>query len=124
MVMRVVAVAGALGVAGACVGNASGIGVVLTVALPVYLAGLGCPRRSTNVLKHAAAGQAAVRHAHDGPWLRWGHRRRRRFRRPDTRLTGLRDRVDAAGGALRVLSAPGRGTTIQAWLPARPATDD
>lgn len=72
MVMRVVAVAGALGVAGACVGNASGIGVVLTVALPVYLAGLGCPRRSTNVLKHAAAGQAAVRHAHDGPWLRVG----------------------------------------------------
>ena len=32
-------------------------------------------------------------------------------------LTGMRYRVEAAGGELRVTSAPGRGTVIEAWLP-------
>jgi signal transduction histidine kinase len=36
-------------------------------------------------------------------------------------LTGMRYRVEAGGGELRVISAPGRGTRVQAWLPAVPA---
>jgi signal transduction histidine kinase len=34
-------------------------------------------------------------------------------------LRGLTDRVEALGGRLDVQSRPGRGTTIQAWLPER-----
>jgi signal transduction histidine kinase len=32
-------------------------------------------------------------------------------------LTGMRYRVASAGGEMRVVSAPGRGTMIEAWLP-------
>ncbi|HWS73847.1 MAG TPA: CHASE3 domain-containing protein [Quisquiliibacterium sp.] len=35
-------------------------------------------------------------------------------------LTGMRYRVEAAGGELGVESAPGRGTRIHAWLPQAP----
>ena len=35
-------------------------------------------------------------------------------------LSGMRFRVEAAGGQLSVVSAPGRGTLIEAWLPAQP----
>lgn len=35
-------------------------------------------------------------------------------------LIGMRYRVEAEGGRLSVLSRPGAGTTIQAWLPALP----
>ena len=40
-------------------------------------------------------------------------------------LTGMRYRVEAAGGELRVSSIVGQGTTIEAWLPAQdgPAAD-
>jgi PAS domain S-box-containing protein len=34
-----------------------------------------------------------------------------------TGLTGLRDRVEALGGAVEVDSPPGRGTTVQVWIP-------
>ncbi len=35
-------------------------------------------------------------------------------------LMGMRYRVEAQGGVLRVTSAPGQGTTVDAWLPADP----
>jgi signal transduction histidine kinase len=35
-----------------------------------------------------------------------------------TGLTGLADRVDAAGGAMAIVSPPGEGTTVRAALPA------
>ena len=37
-------------------------------------------------------------------------------------LTGMRYRVEAAGGELSIDAAPGRGTRIRAWLPAAPAS--
>ena len=44
---------------------------------------------------------------------------------PDGTGTGsgsanLRDRVSAIGGHVDVTSAPGGGTTVSGWLPARP----
>jgi signal transduction histidine kinase len=33
-------------------------------------------------------------------------------------LTMLRQRTESAGGQLRLRSAPGRGTQVEAWLPA------
>src|SRR4051812_14585829 len=33
-------------------------------------------------------------------------------------LEGLSDRVDAVGGKLRVISPPGQGTRVTAWIPA------
>ncbi len=35
-------------------------------------------------------------------------------------LLGMRYRVDAAGGELRLITAPGQGTTVEAWLPEAP----
>ena len=32
-------------------------------------------------------------------------------------LTGMRDRIRAAGGELRIVSAPGRGTTVEGYFP-------
>jgi signal transduction histidine kinase len=35
-------------------------------------------------------------------------------------LIGLKDRVEALGGELRISSAPGRGTTLRATIPIQP----
>jgi signal transduction histidine kinase len=35
-------------------------------------------------------------------------------------LTGMRYRVESCGGAMRVVSAPGRGTRVEAWVPLVP----
>ena len=35
-------------------------------------------------------------------------------------LTGMRDRIRAAGGELRIVSAPGRGTTVEGYFPHGP----
>ena len=37
-------------------------------------------------------------------------------------LTGMRYRVEAEGGRLRIDASPGRGTCIEAWLPAAAAS--
>lgn len=39
-------------------------------------------------------------------------------------LTAMRERADMAGGWWRVESAPGRGTTVEFWLPAPPPPAD
>ncbi len=36
-------------------------------------------------------------------------------------LIGMRERVELAGGELRIDAAPGRGTTVLATIPLRPA---
>jgi signal transduction histidine kinase len=83
-----------------------------------------------NVLKHAGASKAVVRVEHREGRLRVevfddgvG------FVPADARgsgLTGLHDRIEAVGGTLRVVSSPGRGTTLVGELPAevlRPVSD-
>jgi len=40
--------------------------------------------------------------------------------RPDGGIEGLRDRVQALGGAFRLESLPGRGTSIAVSLPVAP----
>src|SRR5262249_20217741 len=76
----------------------------------------------TNVAKHAEATEAAVRvHVHDGVV---------RLQVTDdgcggadtsagSGLLGLRDRAEAAGGTLHIVSPPGRGTVVTASLPGR-----
>lgn len=39
-------------------------------------------------------------------------------------LIGVRERVALTGGALRIDSAPGAGTTLQATLPSRRRTSE
>ena len=83
----------------------------------------------TNVARHAAAGRVEVRlMSADGAWLLrvtddgvgftdWpesGH---------DIGLVGMRERARALGGRLIVISAPGRGTTVEASIPLG-ATDE
>jgi signal transduction histidine kinase len=75
-----------------------------------------------NVLKHARADRVAIRVEHEGRSLR--------IEVSDdgigfvptevggSGLTGLRDRIEAASGSLRVLASPGRGTTLIGELPA------
>ena len=41
-----------------------------------------------------------------------------------TGLPGLRDRVESLGGELRVISPPGEGTTVTAWIPAAPGVGE
>ncbi len=77
-----------------------------------------------NIVKHANASRASVRIAQDGDLVRLaivddgegfspgdvprGH----------LGLLGMRQRLDLIGGELRVDSAPGRGTTVEAEVPA------
>ena len=74
----------------------------------------------TNVAKHAQALSAAVTVAPDGPILRCtiaDDGRGGADLALGTGLLGLRDRAEAAGGTLTLVSPPGRGTTITAALP-------
>ncbi len=78
----------------------------------------------TNVVKHAGATSAAVRVQPDGEMLRLvvaDDGRGGADPEAGTGLLGLRDRAEAAGGTLFVISPPGRGTTITVALPL---TDD
>jgi PAS domain S-box-containing protein len=83
----------------------------------------------TNVRKHARAGQVEVRIASGGGGVHVrvsddGEGFTPEQVRSDQGHMGLqvmRERAETAGGWLRVCSAPGEGTTIEAWLPDRRA---
>jgi signal transduction histidine kinase len=78
----------------------------------------------TNVAKHAQAGHAAVSVRREGPVLRCevsDDGRGGADPSAGTGILGLRDRAEAAGGTLSVVSPPGRGTVVAA---AVPLTDD
>jgi signal transduction histidine kinase len=75
----------------------------------------------TNVARHAEAGQARVTVARDAGLVRCevaDDGRGGADMSRGTGILGLRDRAEAAGGTLRVVSAPGSGTVVAATLPA------
>jgi PAS domain S-box-containing protein len=74
----------------------------------------------TNVAKHAAAGRARVSVRRDGGVVRCeisDDGRGGAATSGGTGILGLRDRAEAAGGTLSVVSPPGRGTVVTAVLP-------
>ena len=74
----------------------------------------------TNVVKHAAAAHARVTVARDGDVLRCevsDDGRGGADARAGGGIAGLRDRAEAAGGTLTLVSPPGRGTVVTAGLP-------
>jgi PAS domain S-box-containing protein len=74
----------------------------------------------TNIAKHAAADRAQVSVRCDGGVLRCvvsDDGRGGADPASGTGLLGLRDRAEAAGGTLSVVSPPGRGTVLSAVLP-------
>jgi signal transduction histidine kinase len=74
----------------------------------------------SNAIKHAGADSIAVRVARDAGRLQVSVRDDGRGGAAPHRgsgLAGLTDRVAAAGGALQVRTAPGRGTLVEAVLP-------
>ena len=74
----------------------------------------------TNVTKYARRRWPGQRHVERRRRHRRGVRRRRRRSRPVRRvgLRGLADRVEALGGALRVDSPAGGGTSLRAEIPS------
>ncbi|MBL7492764.1 sensor histidine kinase [Frankia sp. AgB1.9] len=71
------------------------------------------PSRVSLVLAAGGPGEAILRVVDDGVGFAAGTE-------PGTGLTGLRRRVEAAGGELRVTSAPGTGTEVLARLVSEP----
>ncbi|MBG6082749.1 CHASE3 domain-containing protein [Rubrivivax gelatinosus] len=77
----------------------------------------------TNIAKYAAARHVTVTLARDGDRARIAVKDDGRGFDPDAvrgtahGLMGMRYRVESQGGAMRVQSRPGAGTTIEAWLP-------
>jgi PAS domain S-box-containing protein len=74
----------------------------------------------TNVAKHARADRARVSIVHDGGVLRCevaDDGRGGVDTSSGTGILGLRDRAEAAGGTLSLVSPPGRGTVLVAVLP-------
>ena len=73
----------------------------------------------TNVQRHADAGRADVvlRSEGDGVVLRVSDDGRGGALTPGNGLAGMRERVEALGGRLRVESKRGHGTVVEAWLP-------
>jgi signal transduction histidine kinase len=75
----------------------------------------------TNVARHAEAGQARVTVVRDEAVVRCevaDDGRGGADISGGTGILGLRDRAEAAGGTLRLVSLPGRGTVVAATLPA------
>jgi signal transduction histidine kinase len=77
-----------------------------------------------NAARHGGADRARVDVTEDGKMLRVrvadkGDGFDPRIRTEGFGLTGMRERVTLAGGTLEVQSAPGKGTTIVASVPAR-----
>jgi signal transduction histidine kinase len=74
----------------------------------------------TNVAKHAAASRVQVSVRRDGAVLRCqvaDDGRGGADTTSGTGILGLRDRAEAAGGTLSLVSPPGRGTVVVAVLP-------
>ena len=74
----------------------------------------------TNVAKHARATEARVTFAREGDVLRFeivDDGRGGADPRDGSGILGLRDRAEAVGGTLFVISPPGKGTTVTATLP-------
>jgi signal transduction histidine kinase len=74
----------------------------------------------TNVAKHARAGRARVAVRRDGSVLRCevsDDGRGGADAAGGSGILGLRDRAEASGGTLTVVSPPGRGTVVTAALP-------
>jgi signal transduction histidine kinase len=75
----------------------------------------------TNALKHADAERIRVTARHERDWLRLTVVDDGVGFRPDRvsggGVTHLRDRVNALGGSLQVVSGPGEGTSVTALLP-------
>jgi signal transduction histidine kinase len=74
----------------------------------------------TNVVRHADAGEAQVSVRRDGERVRVeisDDGRGGADPSVGTGILGLRDRAEAAGGTLSVISPPGRGTVVSAILP-------
>lgn len=77
----------------------------------------------TNIAKYAAARHVTVTLARDGDRARVAVRDDGRGFDPEAvrgtahGLMGMRYRVESQGGAMRVQSRPGAGTSIEAWLP-------
>jgi signal transduction histidine kinase len=78
-----------------------------------------CSEALANASKHAAATTASVSVARAGPCVRIEIQDDGRGGADPagTGIVGLRDRAEALGGSLTVVSPPGRGTTIVAALP-------
>lgn len=73
-----------------------------------------------NTYKHAGASRATVRVHADNSQLLAEVTDDGCGATPGDGLTGLRHRLDAVGGTLRVISEPGQGTTLTATIPAHP----
>jgi signal transduction histidine kinase len=74
-----------------------------------------------NTYKHAGASRATVRvHADNSQLLAEVTDDGCGGATPGDGLTGLRHRLDAVGGTLRIISEPGRGTSLTATIPAQP----
>ena len=85
----------------------------------VYFA---CLEALQNVAKYATASSAIIRLATDGNELTFDVEDDGKGFDPSstgygTGLQGIADRLDALGGAIRVRSAPGSGTTITGVVP-------
>jgi signal transduction histidine kinase len=81
-----------------------------------------CLEALQNVAKYAAAAQAWIRVTEDAGMLRFEVRDDGTGFDPSitsfgTGLQGMTDRLDAIGGAVRVESAPGEGTTVTGTIP-------
>jgi len=82
----------------------------------------------TNVIRHARArrvrialgpvdGHLELSVGDDGAGFDVADARRRAVRGGSQGLLGMQERVVLAGGNLHIDSAPGHGTTVEAWLP-------
>jgi signal transduction histidine kinase len=109
-------------------GNRIGLPVELEVLderLPLHLEATAfyiVSEALTNVTKHAEATRADVRVTRDGELLHLEVRDDGHGGADPSRgsgILGLRDRAEAVGGTLHVVSPPGRGTTVVASLPIR-----
>jgi signal transduction histidine kinase len=80
----------------------------------------------TNIAKYAAATEVRVSLQREGEKAVISVQDNGKGFDPQARRTsahglkGMRYRVEAAGGQMQVQSAPGQGTTVQAWLPVMP----